>query len=328
MAQVFVDTNALLGFYAYSSDDLAQLDKLIAEVNSKNIKMLITDHVLDEFNRNREAKIAETLKKFSEKSATDNFPRLIQHYEQYRGMRDAVDLYSKLKAEIAEQLKVDIERRTLPADRIFDQIVQASEVLIVTNDVVEAAKLRVARGNPPGKNGSLGDAINWELLVRNADRNADLHIVTQDKDYVSPIDRARISDFLADEWNSRVGSAIYLYSTLRALFEEVAPEIELSPETVAPTANTIPRGPLKLDLTKTYTRVDIVFDPEKTSPDHLQTFVEALVGTTASTSFTVGKSFVSLRFGSKLGDDVRQVIETVLHETPGVGAVNIDTESG
>ena len=242
MARVFIDTNAFLGFYAYSSDDLAQLEKLVAEVKSGNIKLLITEQILDEFNRNRETKIAETLRKFTEKGGIDNFPRLIQHYAEYPALKKTTEEHASLKKQIMDQLRKDVTSRTLPADKIFDEIVGATTVLAATPEIIGAAQYRMAVGNPPGKHNSLGDALNWELLLGDSKPPSDLYLVTQDKDYISPIDSARVNDFLSDEWGGKCDGSVHLFPNLRELFKMVAPEIKLSAATASASANAVVTG--------------------------------------------------------------------------------------
>lgn len=239
MIKLFVDTNALLGFFAYSSDDLAQLQKLVAEVAAGKIELLLTDQVRNEFFRNREGKIAETLRGFTEKAGIDKFPRLIQHYDDFTKLEEATKAYKDLKENIILALDNDILKRTLPADLTFDEITNVAKVIETTPQAIADAKMRIAVGNPPGKRGSLGDAINWELLMKACPKESDLFVVTQDRDFVSPIDSTRFSEFLADEWRERCSGKVYLFANLRSLFKEIAPDIKLSAATTSISANTV-----------------------------------------------------------------------------------------
>lgn len=81
-------------------------------------------------------------------------------------------------------------------DKLF-----ASAIKLNYNDSdVEKARLRSELGNPPGKKGSIGDAINWELLLENIPQKTDLYFVSEDGDFASKIDASNFSDFLNDEW--------------------------------------------------------------------------------------------------------------------------------
>lgn len=237
MPKVFIDTNAFLGFFAYASDDLAQLNTLIDEMKSGKVELLLTDQVREEFARNRENKIAETLRDFKAKLGIDKFPRLIQHYADYKGLQTTAKAYTDLKESILAALDKDIVSHKLPADITFSEILNVAKIIETSADVISAAQERMAIGKPPGKKGSLGDAINWELLLRSVSKS-DLYIVTQDRDYLSPLGKERLNEYLADEWRKRCGGEVHLFETLRDLFKEIAPEIKLSPATTSASANT------------------------------------------------------------------------------------------
>jgi rRNA-processing protein FCF1 len=235
MNVVFVDTNVLLSFYAFTSDDLVQLEKLVAELKAKKIRLLITDQVYDEFRRNREGKIAEALKNFVDRAGIDSFPRMIQHYDEFKALSDAAEQYKKLRSAIAKHLESDIQKKTLPADAIVDEILSVAGIIESTPEIIDSARLRMSIGKPPGKKGSLGDAINWELLLQSCEAPCDLHIVTNDKDFLSPVSGLRLNEYLADEWRARCKGEVKVFSTLRDMLKAVAPDIQLS---VA--ANTVP----------------------------------------------------------------------------------------
>jgi hypothetical protein len=65
-----------------------------------------------------------------------------------------------------------------------------------------------------------------------------LYIVTQDSDFLSPLDKTRFSEYLLQEWRARCAGEVYLFETLRDLFKKIAPEIKLSPATASASANT------------------------------------------------------------------------------------------
>jgi predicted nucleic acid-binding protein len=66
MITLFVDTNILLSFYHLTSEDLEELRKLVALIDTGKIKLVLTEQVKDEFKRNRSAKIADAMKKLQE----------------------------------------------------------------------------------------------------------------------------------------------------------------------------------------------------------------------------------------------------------------------
>ena len=59
----------------------------------------------------------------------------------------------------------DIKEETLKADQVVKNA-DSSSIPKTSSDIVERAKIRMAKGNPPGKDDSLGDAISGNLYCR------------------------------------------------------------------------------------------------------------------------------------------------------------------
>jgi hypothetical protein len=83
-------------------------------------------------------------------------------------------------------------------------------------------------GNPPGKNNSLGDAINWECLLDETPAREDLFFITGDKDYCSAINEDEFSDFLLNDWQSKKQTKIHFYKRLSGFCKEQFPEIAIA----------------------------------------------------------------------------------------------------
>lgn len=97
MVNIFIDTNILLTFFHFSNDDLEELRKLIAVISMPENRLFYTSQVLDEFNRNRENKIADALKKFKEKKLENQFPQICKEYPEYEEMRAAIKTFKEKK---------------------------------------------------------------------------------------------------------------------------------------------------------------------------------------------------------------------------------------
>jgi len=80
--------------------------------------------------------------------------------------------------------------------------------------------MRLSLGNPPGKNNSLGDAVNWTILLASVPDIEDLHIISEDGDFYSALDEGRVHSFLLDEWKRTKGAALFAYRTLSAFMQE------------------------------------------------------------------------------------------------------------
>jgi hypothetical protein len=84
------------------------------------------------------------------------------------------------------------------------------------------------RGNPPGKEGSLGDRINWEILLEKVPKGEDVHIISRDKDFASPWGAEIPNSYLKVEWKSRKKGNLFLYAGLRSFVKQHFPEIVLA----------------------------------------------------------------------------------------------------
>lgn len=227
---IFIDTNVYLSFYHLSSDDLEELKKLAVLVREGKITFLLTDQVMDEFHRNRAAKIADALKRVREQRRSLQLPQIAKQYDEYKRLRDAqAELDNQLGA-LLERIEADVANGTLEADAVIGELFQVARKISTTDEALSRAKLRVELVRPPGKKGSLGDAVNWELLLATVPQGEDLYFVSDDADYTSPLNEDQIHPYLEDEWNEAIKSSVHFYRRLSALFRERFPDIRLASE--------------------------------------------------------------------------------------------------
>lgn len=223
MLHIFIDTNVLLSFYSFTQDDLTRLELLATQVEGGTFVILTTTHVRNEFRRNREAKIAESRKEFSSKRLDMKFPTLCDAYAETAELRRLAREYSQAHGRLVEKIDADAALRTLKADQLIERFFGGAKTIDVTADIVERARLRVDMGNPPGKRGSLGDALNWEALLGYGVADQ-LVFVTDDADFYSPLNSDRPREFLVDEWGESVGHPIGFVRRLSELPEPVPHE--------------------------------------------------------------------------------------------------------
>jgi len=219
MLHFFIDTNVLLSFYAFTQDDLTRLEQLAAQVEAGTFVVLTTPHVEDEFTRNREAKIAESRKEFSTQRLDMRFPRLCDPYEETEELRRLARDYSQVHAKLRERIDGDARGRALTADQLVSRFFAGAKRVEVSPETLDLARTRISLGNPPGKRGSLGDAVNWEALLAYQPPDQ-VFFVTDDSDFYSPLDPVRPHEFLTREWARVVGRPI---TFVRRLSELPAP---------------------------------------------------------------------------------------------------------
>jgi predicted nucleic acid-binding protein len=226
--QLFIDTNILLSFYALNQEDLGELNKLIEAIDKQQITLLFTDQILDEFNRNREQRIDGAIKSFRNQTFNPQFPQLCEDYSEIEILRESLKQYEQAHAALVSRIAIDIKVKALKADTIVRSLFRLGKQLTPNSTVLDRARFRMGVGNPPGKNNSLGDAINWECLLDETPAGEDLYFVTGDKDYCSALNDDEFSDFLLTEWDRKKQTKIHFYKRLSSFCKEQFPEIALA----------------------------------------------------------------------------------------------------
>lgn len=227
---LFLDTNIYLAFYSFSSDDLEEVRKLTVAVNSGQTTLYLTDQVRDEFNRNRDSKIAESLKTIAAAKLQKSFPRLFDSFPGYERLRTALQAYEEELRSLLDEVRKHAVAGTLHADQLIGDLFNLATMVPVTAAILDAARRRSDVGNPPGKPGSLGDQINWEALLAAVPAGRALFVVTGDVDFRSKLDPTQVSTFLRNEWHTAKGSTVTVYENLTALFAAHYPHIQLAAE--------------------------------------------------------------------------------------------------
>ena len=225
---VFIDANILLNFFHFTADELDALNNVFASQEQGAAIVHLTDQVCDEFRRNRESKIKDALKRFRQLEPSVQLPSFMRGYEEYADILAlAGTLREKLKA-ISEKATVDIRQKNLNADHLIGDIFERSAITETSSEVYDSACMRMDIGNPPGKRGSIGDAINWLLLLQAVPNGQDLHIISEDGDFYSALDETAINPFLEEEWRQKKGSSVRVYRTLSEFMKEHFDGVALS----------------------------------------------------------------------------------------------------
>lgn len=228
---LYIDTNVFLTFYHFSNEDLEELKKLIALINTDNIRLYIPEQTKNEFNRNREVKIADSLDKLRGAKLGNQFPMICHSYEEYDLMKKAIKNYETNKSKLLEKLQHDAENETLLADEVLNQLFSKAITIDTSDEILNQSILRYDVGNPPGKDKSYGDAINWESLLNKAPNDFDLYFISDDKDYYSKLNDKKFNEYLLKEWKTKKNSELHYFRRLTEFFKKHYPDIEISSET-------------------------------------------------------------------------------------------------
>ncbi len=257
---LFVDTNIWLDFYRQRQSDVAL--ELLAKLESVADHIVVTNILDMEYRKNRQTAIAEGLKALAS-------PAPLATHGIFSQAKAAKAIDTKLKA--AGKLVTTLRARLIKAledptrhdpvyktcQRIFSR--DSDLVLNVESDrrlksvIRERAMRRFYLGCPPRKDDSLslGDAVNWEWMVRCAEeRNVDLVILTRDLDYGINVDKKLyVNDHLSQEFKDRVGlqRKVFLYDQSAQALKHFA--VTVSKEAVESEARLPNRTTAVFDLT-------------------------------------------------------------------------------
>jgi hypothetical protein len=227
---VFIDSNIFLSFYHFSKDDLEELNKLAVLAKQQEITLQLPDQVNIEVRRNRADKIAQALKVLRDQRLNLEFPQLCRGYDEYHKLREYQKLYEGQHAELVAKIEEDSEARSLQADLILDELFALGSSIATSSEIVQRARLRCELGNPPGKRGSLGDAINFESLLEALAEGQDLNFISDDSDFCSALNRDTFDPFLLDEWTDKKDAELFFYRRLSSFFRKEFPDINLADE--------------------------------------------------------------------------------------------------
>ena len=227
MKFLFLDSNIWLSLYHFSSDDLEQFAKLKDLLKSKDIILMIPRQVHDEVWRNRDNKLFDCMKEFNQ--IKFNLPVFCKNYTEYPEFDKKLSDLNKLISAWKNKIEGDINELTLPADVVIRSFF-TEENLIPCTEFVAEAQVRFTLGNPPGKDGKFGDAINWTCLLKKIPVEQDLYFVSADKDYVSPFAKDKFSVFLRREWETSKKSKIHFFKNLQSFVSAHVKEIKLRQE--------------------------------------------------------------------------------------------------
>lgn len=217
---VFVDANIFLSFFHFTKSNLDALREVFASHDDGVATVYLTQQVRDEIDRNREHKIKDAMKMFRDLSFAKSFPNFIQNYPEAQQINDLLKNLATTHKQLLTNVDTDIKTNDLLADRLLKDIFADGGILPRRDDIEEMAKQRMRIGNPPGKKGSIGDAINWLTLLKKVPDREDLHLISEDSDFFSSFDRRTANPFLSNEWKETKKSSLYVYWGLESFMKE------------------------------------------------------------------------------------------------------------
>lgn len=251
--QIFIDTNRWFSYFKPGAQ-IETLVKLKALIKSGKVTLVLPQQTEDEYTRNvgkrREQEIvalraAHVISmdpievEFEEKEKSKYFEKEIKK----RTDQAQKDIKSR------EKTFIDAEKHLDKTEKIIVELFSLSKKIPVTAEIIEKARIRQLRGNPPkkDKNGnnaetdSHGDAINWECLIEAADD--EFTIISNDKDYSEPSKNGvTLNRYLVNEWGKYKGTKISIMNSLGELLNKIEPKVIEPSVIVKEKADINPRG--------------------------------------------------------------------------------------
>jgi len=243
MTHLFIDTNRYLLLYGFKKEDLEGIKKIVELIKRGEITLWLPQQVINEFNRNRDKILLEKCKQIKRaikaindyKNKIPRFPEIPEFQKELNEINESFEEINKIGEKInaklesiIELIKSNLKKESFLADKIIKELFSAAKILKYDEEVINKAKTRFDLDIPPGKEGSYGDAVIWETLLKEFPKGEDLYFVGFDNDFRSNIDNNEFSPFLIKEWKERKKSEIIPFKHLGEFIKSKIPDIEQS----------------------------------------------------------------------------------------------------
>lgn len=272
---VFIDTNVLLDFFRMSSGDLEEIRKIARLSANNKITLLVSDFVIDEFTRNREGVIAQSISQFNKSKLELHRPNIVRAHPESLELEKLQRGFRELVKTLSDRSVIEARDKKTKADLIIAELFDSTTIYEVAGDIIDRAILRVSLRRPPGKEGSNGDAIHWEWLLHKVTNGEDLHLISGDGDFESAISEGALSSYLENEWSSAKESQCILYRSLSDFLKVHFADIKLADEIDKSIA--IERLETSPNFTTTHNALVQLMGIDDYTPKELQRLINAYI---------------------------------------------------
>lgn len=202
--KLLIDTNIYFDFYRSNNEGL----KLLTELIEFDEYIILTDQIIQEFERNREKVIKTVQKSFEIESRLEKFSSsFLMEMDEFKQLLDIQNAYenkrSEIKILISQILKDPLKDKVAT---FFTELVNKCDkkgnIWYADKDIINDAHRRKLIGNPPTSDSiSIGDEINWEIVIKNV--KEDIVIVGRDLTYKDNL------SFLRKDFHLKTGFFIF-----------------------------------------------------------------------------------------------------------------------
>ena len=184
--KLLIDTNIYLDFYRSTKDAI----QLLSELSKHFDKVIPTDQIIQEFEWNREVVIKTMKKSFESESKLDNISSsYLKNLPEFAALVSDQKDYQQRRKEVITAIDTILKSPEKdPVYSFFADMVSTCRandaILHTTDEIFQKAQKRKLVGNPPTSSGfSIGDEINWEIVLANVKDNVIL--IGRDNTYTS-----------------------------------------------------------------------------------------------------------------------------------------------
>lgn len=212
--KILIDTNIFLDFYRSNRTPVNVFATLLENID----KVILTDQIIQEFDRSREKVIKLMQQNFQSESSLDNFSS--SYLKNLGVFKELIELQKQYRAKQKEVvLAIDQILKDPSQDEIatyFKEFVNLSlenaTVYYTTDEIIAKAEKRKKVGNPPTSDKySVGDEINWEIVLENI--REDIILVGRDNTYTNNLsflqkDFHRATGFIISDLTESITEAL------------------------------------------------------------------------------------------------------------------------
>lgn len=217
--KLFIDANIYLDYFRASSEKLASLGALKKLLIEKRLSLIIPEQIVREYTKNRHDTVEETrtiiTQQVKQLTSISGYPPIVK---DWREMKSAEKKLQTIKTDFKKLIErydnLTIGEKT-DADKLIKSIFKLGGPIGEDKEILDKAHIRHMKGSPPRKaDHSYGDAIIWELLIKDYDSD-DLTIISRDGDFMSTQKGQKILNiFLKKEWEDMSSKKISFFSSL------------------------------------------------------------------------------------------------------------------
>lgn len=209
---IFIDANIYLNYFRMSNDTIVSLKRLKEHIKqNKDVELILPVQTQNEFYKNKNVVIAQSFK------VLNNAVEILTNLSNTSTNNKIKDEVRKFRKEFKDFLT----DKNSDINTLIDSLFELAKKYDDDGDIFDKAYKRMIKRLPPGKPDSVGDAIAWEILLRNC-KEKPLYIISNDGDWSDEIKDNELKPFLLREWGKVNSKQITLFKSIGEFLNRVS----------------------------------------------------------------------------------------------------------